>query len=873
MQYLTYTEDTSSGFPLCFLVPVIRKEDIQQEYLVPFGIPENEVMVLGLHYSQVKKKTPTGEIKEFITTELVPVFEEMGTKYIVVADAEYFKVLTKATKVDVNLGYVLDCVFGPWKVAYVPNYRSIFYDPERIRAKINQAMTAVVAHATDGYTAPGKDIIHFEEYPTEKADIANWLERLLEMGKPLSIDIEAFDLKHHKAGIGTITFCWSQHEGIAFPVDYKPIPGATEAPFGEQVHNEPVRELLRSFFERYLSKTIYHNISYDVYVLIYQLYMTDLIDTEGMLHGMDVLLRDWDDTKLITYLATNSCAGNKLGLKDQAQEFSGNYAQEDIKDIRKIPLKDLLRYNLVDGLSTWYVYNKHWQTLVNDDQEEIYKTLFKPATVDIIQMQLTGMPLNMRRVIEVKELLEADENDALKRLSATKVVEQFNYRRLENYVDKMNTKWVKKRTTIDETKKLALSNDRVRDEVTFNPKSPNQLQELLFDMLGLPVLSYTDTKQPSADGDTIKALKNHTKDQDILNLLKALIDYSSVNKILSSFIPAMLAAPQGPDGWHYMSGNLNLGGTLSGRLSSSDPNLQNFPANSKYAKLIKSCFQAPPGWLFCGLDFASLEDRISALTTKDPNKLKVYTDGYDGHSLRTFSYFPDQLPDIVDTVESINSIQEKYKALRYESKAPTFALTYQGTYMTLMKNLGWSMEKAKEIERRYHELYAVSDKWVADKLDQASRDGYVTVAFGLRVRTPLLKQVIRGTSKTPYEAEAEGRTAGNALGQSWCLLNSRASAEFMGKVRKSQHRLSIRPCAHIHDAQYMLVRDDIDVVMFANKHLVKAVQWQDHPDIAHDEVKLGGEFSIFWPDWGHDITIPNNASEEEIRLAAKKAVE
>lgn len=74
--------------------------------------------------------------------------------------------------------------------------------------------------------------------------------------------------------------------------------------------------------------------------------------------------------------------------------------------------------------------------------------------------------------------------------------------------------------------------------------------------------------------------------------------------------------------------------------------MQNLPANSKYAKLIKSCFQAPPGWLFLGLDFASLEDRISAVTTQDPNKRKVYTDGYCGHSLRAHSYFPAAMPDI-----------------------------------------------------------------------------------------------------------------------------------------------------------------------------------------------------------------------------------
>lgn len=238
---------------------------------------------------------------------------------------------------------------------------------------------------------------------------------------------------------------------------------------------------------------------------------------------------------------------------------------------------------------------------------------------------------------------------------------------------------------------------------------------------------------------------------------------------------------------------------------------------------------------------------------------------------------PDALVQEIQTrlydVHEINSIQYIYKDLRFESKAPTFALTYQGTFHTLMKNLGWEKQKAIDVEAMYHELYSVSDAWVAAKLDQACKLGYVTVAFGLRLRTPLLHQVVRGTSKTPYEAEAEGRTAGNAMGQSWCLLNSRASVEFMDKVRASKHRLDIKPCAHIHDAQYMLVRDDIEVVMYANEHLVKAVQWQEHPDIANDEVKLGGEFSLFWPTWANDITIPNGATEKEIRSIVAKALQ
>jgi DNA polymerase-1 len=866
MQYFTYAQQPD--YPLVFLVPIIRKDEIQKEYLDPFGIPTDDVMVLGLHYAQDKKKTPVAEMKAFIDSELVPTLEEQGAKYLVVADAEYFKVLAKVPKVDVNLGYVLDCAYGPpgqWKVVYVPNYRAVFYDPEKIRAKIRQGLEALVSHAGGRYSAPGNGIIQFEAYPKTHDEIADWLDRLIAMDCDLTIDIEAFDLKHHKAGIGTISFAWSKTEGISFPVDYQEIEGATEAPFGRQALNEPVRKLLRKFFARHAKRAIYHNIAYDVSVLTYQLYMDDILDTKGLLRGMNILLRNWDDTKLITYLATNSCAGNKLSLKDQAQAYSGNYAETDIKDITRIPLDSLLKYNLVDSVSTWFVHDKQWPVMVADEQEEIYQTLFKPATVDIIQMQLTGLPVSMKRVAAVKAIMEADQDKALATIRQSRLVQKFTYRLQERWVEKKNQELKKKRVTLAD----------VPDVIVFNPNSGPQLQDLLFTMLGLPVLGLTDSKQPSTDGDTLEALVNHTQDPEIKAFLLAMQDYNAVNKILTSFIPAMENAALGPDGWHYLFGNFNLGGTLSGRLSSSDPNLQNLPANSKYAKLIKSCIQAAPGWLFCGLDFASLEDRISALTTKDPQKLKVYLDGFDGHCLRAYAYFGEQMPDIdPDSVESINSIQTRYKQLRQDSKTPTFALTYAGTWKTLVTNSGFSEAVARKIESRYHDLYQVSDAWVKAKLDAASRTGYVTVAFGLKVRTPLLKQVIRGTSKTPYEAEAEGRSAGNALGQSWCLLNSRASAEFMGKVRKhDKHRLEIRPCAHIHDAQYMIVKDDIDTLLYVNEHLVKAVQWQDHPEIAHPEVKLGGELSIFYPDWAHEIGIPNGVTEEGLIAKVTKALQ
>lgn len=886
MNYLTFDGD-AGDYPVTFLVPRIEKDEIIKHYLEPYGVDPDKVLVLSLDYAPGKKKTPMDHMRRFLNEEALPVIQDAGSKYVVCTDAEYFKALTKVTKTEVNLGYALPSIFEGIEAIYVPNYKAKFYDPIKVTGKIDQGMGALCSAMRGNYQAPGAGIIHFAEYPDTDEAIEQWLIKLLNMDKPLTIDIEGFGLKHYECGIGTISFAWNQNEGIAFPVDlvedyWEERKGnATHKFYGKQVKNVKRRAMLKRFFELFMHKAIYHNIAFDVYVLIYQLFMDELLDTEGLLNGMDVMLRNWDCTKLIAYLATNSCAGNKLSLKEQAHEYAGNYAVEEIADIRRIPQAKLLEYNLVDSLSTWYVWNKRHPEMVRDDQLGIYNQIFKPSTLDIIQMQLTGMPVDRKRVGEVRKLLEADHQSAMDRMINNPTVQMYQYMRMEAWVINYNETRVKKRVTLEDAKQEM---KKKKSEVRFNPNSPDQLVELLYNVIGLPVISRTKTGQPSADGETLEKLVHHTDKQDVKDFLEALQDFKDVDKILTTFIVALEGSVQGSDGWYYLFGNFNLGGTVSGRLSSSKPNLQNLPAGAegektakgRYGKWIKSCFKAPPGWLFMGLDFASLEDRISALTTKDPEKLKVYTDGYDGHCLRAYAYFGDQMPDIDPTsVESINSIAEKYKPQRSESKAPTFALTYQGTWKTLMTNCGFDEQKAKNTEKRYKDLYVWSIQWIDKKLEEASRVGYVTTAFGLRVRTPLLHQVIRSNSRTPHEAEAEGRTAGNAMGQGWCLLNSRAWNEFMGDhVRPHpKMRLNIRPCAQIHDAGYAMVRDDMETVLFMNKHLVDAVNWQDHDDIRHPDVGLGGELSLFYPTWENEMVIPNGATAMQIEELLQKHID
>ena len=626
----------SEEYEVALLVPQIQLSKIEDEYLKFLAVPKEKVIIYEVFTDPSRKKTKAADIKEYLK-ELKDSLLNQKVKYVLITDAEYFKVMAKKGKADPCLGYMFD--YEGMKLIYLPSYKAAFYDPIKTREKIQIAVNTFNTAYKGIYQEPGKDIIQSAIYLTSYDSTLYWLLDQYMEEPELTCDIETFSLKPHKAGIGSIAFAKNKHEGIAIKVDSSPL-----------FTNGRIRQLLRIFFENYKGKLIFHNCGFDITVLIYQLWMKDITDTEGLLHGLDVMLRNFEDTKLIAYLCTNSCSGNDLGLKSLAQEYAGNYAQEEIEDITKIPEDDLLEYNLIDCLATWYVFNKFNHQLDEDKQRDIYENLFKPAMKDIIQMQLTGLPVNMQRVKEVKAILEKDYDVATQTLASTSIVKVF--------VQLMNEKWVERKNSEYKVKRVTL--DDAHEE--FNPRSGLQLRELLYDYLKLPVLGKTESNLPSVEGKTLEALKNHTKDENVIAVLNALLDLAAVDKLLTAFIPAFEKAVPSKDGWHYLIGNFNLGGTVSGRLSSNKPNLQNLPATgTKYAKLMKSCFQAPPGWFLCGLDFNALEDHISALTTKDRNKLKVYTEGYDGHCLRAYSYWPELMPDINKSLEEIHKEGKIFK--------------------------------------------------------------------------------------------------------------------------------------------------------------------------------------------------------------------
>lgn len=271
------------------------------------------------------------------------------------------------------------------------------------------------------------------------------------------------------------------------------------------------------------------------------------------------------------------------------------------------------------------------------------------------------------------------------------------------------------------------------------------------------------------------------------------------------------------------------------------------------------------GWLFIGADYSALEDRVVAILSDDPMKKKPFTEGVDGHCLNAYGYFKDQMEGI--TEDSLNDIKDNYPDLRQESKAPTFALNYGGTYLTLMNNCGFPEAKAKAIEEGHKKLYNVLHTWSGENKTKMVKQGYISCAFGLKVRTPLLAKSMLGDSSHLLEAEFRG--ANNAVTQSWGLLTTRAGTEFKQRLDVSTQRFNVLNINFIHDAIYLLVRKDVESIKWVNKHLIECMSWQEDPAIKSDEIKLTAEIDI-GNSWDTMLTLPNNATDSQIEELLNK---
>jgi DNA polymerase-1 len=213
--------------------------------------------------------------------------------------------------------------------------------------------------------------------------------------------------------------------------------------------------------------------------------------------------------------------------------------------------------------------------------------------------------------------------------------------------------------------------------------------------------------------------------------------------------------------------------------------------------------------------------------------------------------------------------------LRQAGKTASFALQYSGTYKTLVQNCGFDEDEAKKLEAAYHELYKHSDQWNYKNLEQAASKGYVDLAYGLRLRTPILFQSILSSEKSlSQKAHKEIKTALNALIQSYSLLCTKALASFMERVWDSEYREQIVPAAQIHDALYFCIPNTLGALHWININLVQCMtDISGLPELGHDEIKLGANLELYWPNWAKSISFPNNASISELKQIVNQYLE
>lgn len=820
-----------------------------------FGVekPGFRFTFLGLEQNPDPKKKISKANATSCINKILEHCDTLGITTLVCTDSLYFQVLTGRSKLEESIDGVYPCVISTYEhITVLPSihYNSIIMAPQK-ESLLEKSLKVLAQYLTDSYSKPGSNVLKTYSVCKIPLQLRQYLESIMYLPE-ITCDIETTGLKFYSAEILTIGFGLDKHTAMACPIH-------------KIYHNENTekefKEILKWFFKTYNGKLWFHNALFDVKHLTYRLFMKNLDDFTGMQEGLDAFANT-HDTFQVAYLAKNSTYRQSLGLKELSKEFMGEYA-ENVTDATLVPLKDLLVYNAKDCCATWYVLDTYRPIMIQDDQQYTYDVIMQPSMKPLLKMMLTGLPLDLDRTREAKEQLQAKLDEAVATLHKSHYVKRavsvLKYQASIKYNESHKTK----QKTPDEI------------ELEFNPNSSDQLRLLLFEILGFEEIEKTKAGKSSTKRGFIEEYLQEAKadgDTEVIQCLEALVDVSQISIILNTFINAFEElSVQHPSGYQFLKGNLKLGGTQSGRLSSSEPNLQNLPSGSKYGKIIKNCFVAPEGWLFAGADFSALEDRIGAILSNDKNKTLEFSQNFDGHSLRALAFFPEELPEgmKIDSLEDNKRIKKEFGDIRGKSKGPSFAMQYGCGPGKIQQLLKCTKGKADQVYSAFHNLYSGLAEFGQKNKIQGMTNGYVTGAFGLRLRTPKLKAHRAGT-KESTEVGSEARSASNMVTQSWGMLMNRALIDFNTRLEKSEFKNKIRLINTIHDAGYLLVKAEPEVIQWANDNLVDCMKWQEGV-IASTEVKMEAEVD-FGLDWAHQETLHNRATIEEIKEFLKTKI-
>lgn len=260
--------------------------------------------------------------------------------------------------------------------------------------------------------------------------------------------------------------------------------------------------------------------------------------------------------------------------------------------------------------------------------------------------------------------------------------------------------------------------DLAGDE-TFNIGSPMQLSHVLFDVMGLPTKGLKKTKRGYYSTNA-KVLSDLARDHEIVRLI---LDWREKSKIKSTYLDTLGPLRRG-DGRVHTTYNQTI--TATGRLSSSDPNLQNIPTRSELGRTVKTAFSAGEGSVFLAVDYSQIELRLLAHLSGDEHLVRAFNEGEDFHAETAARVFGVPVSEVTPD-------------LRSRAKAVNFGIVYGQQAYGLSQSLHISMAEARDMIDRYYEAYPGVRTFLDNVVVRAKQTGYAETMYGRRRHIPELK--------------------------------------------------------------------------------------------------------------------------------------
>ena len=525
--------------------------------------------------------------------------------------------------------------------------------------ELQAAGAASQAPSAAAQETPPVDPVREARYETvlTEAQLDAWLDTLAR-AELVSVDTETTSLDPMQAQLVGISLSVTPHAGAYIPLAHR----YASAP--RQLELALVLAKLQPWFENPQQKKLGQNLKYDAHVLANHGVQLQGVAHDTLLqsyvleahkpHGMDSLAHRHLNYKTVSYEEVTGKGAKQIGFDQVDIDTATRYAAEDA-DI------------------TLRLHEALFPQIARDEKLKfVYEQIELPTAQVLFDIERTGVLLDAQ--------LLADQSHEI----GMKLIEL-------------------------EAQAQALAGH------PFNLNSPKQIQEILFNELGLPVKKKTPSGTPSTDEDVLQELA-----LDYL-LPKTLLEYRGLAKLKSTYtdkLPRMVDARTGRVHTSY-----NQAVAVTGRLASADPNLQNIPVRTQEGRRIREAFIAPPGAVLVSADYSQIELRIMAHLSHDAGLLKAFAAGEDIHRATAAEVFGVN-------VEEVSSEQRRY------AKVINFGLIYGMSSFGLASQLGIERAAAQSYIDRYFARYPGVADYMNRTRELARAQGYVETVFGRRLWLP-----------------------------------------------------------------------------------------------------------------------------------------